>query len=81
MTSTDFQTVALSWIGAAAIVIPAAVAVVVKTLPSIIALKTQVEALHSRVDRQGQRQDTQEATIAQVALATPPTPTSDQPVS
>ncbi len=72
MTSSDFQTVALSWIGALAIVVPTAIGVVVKLLPSIIALKTQVEALHSRMDRQGERQNSQEQTIAKVALATPP---------
>ena len=52
MTSQEFQTAALAWVGALAIVAPAVVAGVVKVLPSIEALAMQIEELKARLDRQ-----------------------------
>ena len=80
MTSQEFQTAALAWVGALAIVVPAGVAAVVKVLPGIEALAAQIEEIKARLDRQGERQNQQERTVAQVALAAqPPNPPASQP--
>ncbi len=76
MTSSDLTTVGLAAIGAAGVLIPAAVAMMAKVLPSIAVLITQVQELKERVNRHGVRLDGQDQTIAKVALATvPPTAT------
>ena len=51
---------------------PAVVAGIVKVLPGIEALATQIEEIKARPDRQGERQNQQEQTVAQVALAAQP---------
>ena len=68
MSAQEFQTAALAWVGTLAIVVPAIVAGIVKVLPGIEALATQIEELKQRLDRQGERQNQQERTVAQ-ALA------------
>ena len=72
MTSQEFQTAALSWVGTLVILVPAVAAALLKVLPGIEALATQIEEIKQRLDRQGERQNQQERTVAQVALAAQP---------
>ena len=72
MTSDEFLTIALAWVGAGGTLLTAVILLITKLLPSIAALKAQFDALHLRMDRQTTRQDAQEQTIAQVALAAQP---------
>ena len=72
MTSQEFQTAALSWVGTLVILVPAVAAGIVKVLPGIEALAAQIEEIKQRLDRQGERQNQQERTVAQVALAAQP---------
>jgi hypothetical protein len=72
MNTQDFQAAALAWVGTLAIVVPAVAAGVAKVLPSIEALAAQIEDMKRRLDRQTERQNQQERTVAQVALAAQP---------
>ena len=72
-----FQALAIAWLSVASVVLTALLALITRFWPQIIELKTRFDALHARQDRQGARQNSQDATLARVALATnvqPPAP-------
>ncbi len=70
MTPQEFQVLALGWLAAASVVLGALLTLVLRYWPQVIEIKTRLDALHDRVNRQGARQDTQATTLNQVALAT-----------
>lgn len=80
MSPDQFQTLALGWITTLTAIVIATGYAAAKVWPIIADIKARFDGLKDRVDRHGERLQTQDRTIATVALATPP-PAVGQPAA
>ena len=81
MSSEQFQTLALGWVSALTAVAIATGYAIAKVWPLIADIKARFDGLKDRVDRHGERLQSQDQTIASVALATPAPPAGTPPPS